>query len=117
MENDTQEKTESKKKNGKLKILTKGTIQFKIFWLSVAFLLLGVSILAPVGLSEGSNHILLIVLGSVFVVVYLLIVLLLIWEWWKSAHQITNNGIQDSEKDKILGKETNTPKEKDDWKW
>ena len=68
---------------GKSKYFRKGSTSYKILILSLAFVLLASSILAPIFLVENGSRTLGIILAFVLLIAYLLILLYFIYEWLK----------------------------------
>ena len=66
----------------------KGTLGFKIVWLSIVYVFLFVALLSPFILIEGASKVLAIILLSVLTVAYVFILLLYIWDWIKAKYQI-----------------------------
>ena len=65
----------------------RGTLGFKILFLTFIFVFLIVAILSPFILIEGSNKILAIILVVVVSSIYVIMLLIYIWDWLKEKYQ------------------------------
>ena len=68
---------------GSNKYFKKGSISYKILLLTIAFVLLSVSLLTPIFLVDGGNRTLGGIFASVLGITYVLILLYLIYNWAK----------------------------------
>lgn len=69
----------------------KGTLGFKILFLSLIFVFLSVSVFSPFMLIDGANKTLGIVLLCIIVFVYLLILINYVWDWLKAKYGPDND--------------------------
>ncbi|MGI6675569.1 MAG: hypothetical protein ACOX26_03765 [Bacilli bacterium] len=65
----------------------RGTLGFKILFLTLIFVFLVVAILSPFILIEGSSRVLATILVVVVSSIYVLIILIYIWDWLKENYQ------------------------------
>ena len=67
-------------------LFKRGSTSYRILVLTVVFVVLAISVLAPIFLVDGGNRMLGIILAAVIGVTYLFLLLVLIYDWMKSKN-------------------------------